>query len=125
MNAVVDDLLAGRTPPGFDDLRAQATARVLAGKRIDAMAFVRPEIVQLPRWRSRAVEFVQATPNDRCAHWDWHMFVEWVRARPEPDDGEWVARMDRLSGRSDEPVQSRGVLQRLASWRRSASGRRS
>lgn len=100
MHGVVDDLLRGRVPEGFDETRARETARILALKRVDAMAHVRPEVKLLNRWRSRAVEFVLATPNEKCAHWDASMFAEWVRDHRGPDDDGWLVLDDVINSRT-------------------------
>lgn len=99
MNSVVAALLRGETPEGFDELRSRHTARILAGKRVDAMAHVRPELTLLPQWRPRAIEFVLATPNDHCAHWDADMFGEWVRDHPRDGDTAWSAVEEVRAGR--------------------------
>lgn len=104
MSAVVDRLLRGEVLQGFDELRSRETARILALKRVDAMAYVRPEIALLPRWRPRAVDFVLATPNDHCAHWDWQMFVEWVRDHSDANDTEWLSMIEVFTGRRQRAV---------------------
>lgn len=98
-SGVVGELLRGRTPEGFDELRSRHTGRILAMKRVDGMTHVRPEIALLPRWRDRAIAFVLATSAGSCAHWDAEMFVEWVRDRPAADDGDWVVLDDLRAGR--------------------------
>lgn len=98
-SGVVGELLRGRTPEGFDELRSRHTGRILAMKRVDGMTHVRPEIALLPRWRDRAIAFVLATPAASCAHWDAEMFVEWVRDHPYPGDDDWVVLDDIRCGR--------------------------
>lgn len=99
MSGVVNELLRGRVPPGFDERQARETARILAHKRVDAIAHVRPDVRLLPDWRKRAVSFVFATPNEKCAHWDAEMFAEWVRDHPTEQDADWLALDDVRTGR--------------------------
>lgn len=118
MADVVGQLLRGHTPEGFDELRARHTARILAMKRVTAMVHLRPEIVLLPDWRERAIEFALATPSGRGAPWDTEMFAEWVRDHPLDGDADWLILDDVCGGRRRAARVQIGGRRHLV-WRRS------
>jgi len=80
---VLTDLLAGRTPDGFDAGGTALTTRVLHHKRSSAALQVAPELAELPDWRRRFHEFAADHPLAGCAHDDVRAFAATV------DDPEW------------------------------------
>jgi len=90
---VLDDLLAGRTPDGFDPAGARLTSRVLLAKRSSAAAYVAPELRLLPRWRERFHAWAAEHPQDGCAHDDVAAFAESLGDEP------WVGLHEVYAGR--------------------------
>ena len=83
---VLDDLLAGRVPDGFDPAGSAATTRVLHRKRSAAARAACPEITELPDWRARFHAYAAEHPVDGCAHDDVRRFAASLPAA----DGDWV-----------------------------------
>lgn len=103
---VLDDLLAGRTPAGFDPAGTGLTTRVLHHKRSSAALRVAPELADLPDWRGRFHAFAADHPLRGCAHDDVRAFAatlgaaddDWLRLH-EVYDGRRRAAWVRIDGR--------------------------
>lgn len=76
---VLDDLLAGRRPDGFDARGTAMTTRVLHRKRSDAALRAAEELEFLPDWRPRFHAWAADQPQAGCAHDDVHAFVDHLR----------------------------------------------
>lgn len=117
---VLDDLLAGRVPDGFDPAGSAATTRVLHRKRSAAALGVAPELAELPRWRERFHAWAAGHPADGCAHDDVHAFAtslsatdpDWVRLH-EVHDGARRLAWIRMDGRRVLLVRAGGSVLRL------------
>lgn len=101
---VLDHLLAGSTPDGFDARGTAMTTRVLLGKRADAVARVAPEVEHLPGWRDLFRAWAASHPTDGCAHDDLRGFVASLGEHPwvalhEVHDGRRRLAWTRLDGR--------------------------
>jgi len=104
--AVLDDLLAGRVPDGFDPVGSAATTRVLHRKRSAGAVHACPELAELPRWRDRFHAWAAAHPAQGCAHDDVRRFAQslavtdpdWVRLH-EVHDGARRLAWIRIDGR--------------------------
>lgn len=90
---VLDALLAGRTPEGFDARGTAMTTRVLLGKRADGVEHLAPELADLPDWRDRFRTWAAAHPKEGCAHDDLRGFVASLGDHP------WVVLHDVYDGR--------------------------
>lgn len=100
---VLDDLLAGRTPPGFDAAGTTATTRVLHHKRSSAAHHAAPELDLLPDWRARFHAWAVQHPQQGCAHDDVRAFLAttdegWLRLH-EVYDGRRRWALTRIAGR--------------------------
>jgi hypothetical protein len=80
---VLAELLAGRTPAGFDPDGTALTTRVLHHKRSSAALRAAPELAELSNWRLRFHRFAAEHPQEGCTHDDVNAFAETV------DDPEW------------------------------------
>ncbi|GGU25802.1 hypothetical protein GCM10007979_25760 [Nocardioides albus] len=89
---VLDDLLAGRTPPGFDPAGTTATTRVLHHKRSSAAHNAAPELDQLPDWRARFHAWAAQHPQQGCAHDDVRAFLATIGT-------DWLHLHDVYEGR--------------------------
>lgn len=90
---VLNDLLAGRRPDGFDARGTAMTTRVLHRKRSDAALRAAEELELLPDWRSRFHAWAADQPQAGCAHDDVHAFVGQLRQHAgASDDGlaDWL-----------------------------------
>lgn len=92
--AVLDDLLAGRTPAGFDPTGAALATRVLLTKRASAAAQVAPEIDEWPEGRAALRIWAADHPPSGCAHDDVRGFVGWL-TDGAPGAGVALARAGR------------------------------
>jgi hypothetical protein len=90
---VLDDLLAGRTPPGFDPRGSALTSRVLHAKRSGAALRAAPELTLLPGWRRRFHGWAAEHPQTGCAHDDVRAFVAFLGDEP------WVRAHEVYDGR--------------------------
>jgi hypothetical protein len=100
---VLDDLLAGRTPPGFDAAGTTATTRVLHHKRSSAAEHAAPELDLLPDWRARFHTWAAQHPQQGCAHDDVRDFLttigaDWLRLH-EVYEGRRRLALTRIAGR--------------------------
>ncbi|NHN56311.1 hypothetical protein G9U51_11040 [Calidifontibacter sp. DB0510] len=109
---VVDDLLHGRVPDGFDALRARHTARILAMKRVDAIERACEEVTWLPGWRDLAVRFCFEQPTRGCAHTDRDEFIAWLRRNDLARN--WIRLADVYAGRRRSTVYDGDLV---VSWR--------
>jgi hypothetical protein len=117
---VLDDLLAGRVPDGFDPAGSAATTRVLHRKRSAAALGVAPELADLPDWRRRFHAWAAEHPVDGCAHDDVRAFTaslgttdpDWVRLH-EVHDGARRLSWIRIDGRRVLLVRAGGSVLRL------------
>lgn len=91
--SVLEALLGGRTPAGFDARGTAMTTRVLVGKRADAVEGVAPEVEHLPGWRDLFRSWATTHPQDGCAHDDLRGFVASLGEHP------WVALHEVHDGR--------------------------
>lgn len=82
---VLDDLLAGRRPDGFDARGTAMTTRVLHRKRSDAALRAAEELEYLTDWRPRFHAWAAEHPQAGCAHDDVHAFVIHLREHGQPD----------------------------------------
>lgn len=82
---VLDDLLAGRRPDGFDVRGTAMTTRVLHRKRSDAAEGAAEELDFLPDWRLRFHAWAADQPPAGCAHDDVHAFVGHLRQKATAD----------------------------------------
>ncbi|MXG91423.1 hypothetical protein [Nocardioides flavescens] len=122
---VLDDLLAGRVPAGFDPVGSAATTRVLHRRRSAAALHVAPELAQLPGWRDRFHAWAAAHPAEGCAHDDVRGFAASL-ARTDPDglrllevhDGARRVAWIRIDGRRVLLVRLRDSVLRLTQRRR-------
>lgn len=104
-HAVLDDLLAGRTPPDFEPRGTAMTTRVLHHKRSSAALHVAPELAELDGWRPLFHAWAGSHPLQGCAHDDVRAFVatlpataaDWVRLH-EVYDGRRRAAFVRVRG---------------------------
>lgn len=100
---VLDDLLAGRTPAGFDVRGTTLTTRVLHHKRSSAAHRVAPELALLPGWRELFHRWAVDHPQEGCAHDDVRSFAATVegpwRRLHEVYDGRRRAALGRVGGR--------------------------
>jgi len=93
---VLTDLLAGRTPAGFDPGGTALTTRVLHHKRSSAALRVAPELAELPNWRRRFHAFAADHPQAGCAHDDVMAFAatvddpDWRRLHEVYDGSRWA-----------------------------------
>ena len=100
---VLDDLLAGRTPPGFEPAGTTATTRVLHHKRSSAAEHAAPELDLLPDWRVRFHTWAAQHPQQGCAHDDVRDFLttigaDWLRLH-EVYEGRRRLALTRIAGR--------------------------
>lgn len=108
---VLDDLLAGRTPPGFSAAGTALTTRVLHHKRSSAALHAAPELRFWDGWRERFHAWAAVHPQQGCAHDDVSAFAAsldndaWVRLH-EVYDGRRRVFVGRLGGR---PILAVGV----------------
>lgn len=86
--AVLDALLRGEVPTGFDPAAAGLTARVLLRKRSDAALHAAPELAHLPGWREAFHRHALSGPSDGCAHDDVALFVAGLDDVTDPG-GDW------------------------------------
>ena len=77
---VLDDLLAGRTPPGFAPAGTALATRVLLTKRAVAAERLAPEAAEWAGWREAFRDWAAEHPAEGCAHDDLRRFAEWLRA---------------------------------------------
>lgn len=91
---VLDDLLAGRTPAGFDATGTALATRVLLTKRATAAAHVAPELDEWPGGRDAFRRWAAAGPPRGCAHDDVRGFGAWL-ADGAPGAPPEVARAGR------------------------------
>jgi hypothetical protein len=102
---VLDDLLAGRVPAGFDPAGAAMTTTVLHRKRSSAAVGAAPELRELDRWRERFHAWCAVHPQEGCAHDDVRRFVEALDGEPdwrrlhEVYDGRRSLALVRVGGR--------------------------
>jgi hypothetical protein len=100
---VLHDLLAGRTPPGFDPAGTTATTRVLHHKRSSAAHHAAPELDLLPDWRGHFHAWAAQHPQQGCAHDDVRAFLtsidaDWLRLH-EVYEGRRRFALTRIAGR--------------------------
>jgi hypothetical protein len=93
---VLDDLLAGRVPAGFDPGGAAMTTRVLHRKRSSAVEKVAPEILELPGWPARFHAWAATSTPGSCGHDDLERFVATLDAEERRN---WTALHDVMAGR--------------------------
>jgi len=98
---VLDDLLAGRRPDGFDARGTAMTTRVLHRKRSDAALRAAEELEFLPDWRPRFHAWAADQPQAGCAHDDVQAFVGHLRQDVQPDTP--LANWHRLHGLAAGP----------------------
>ena len=95
---------AGEPPAGFDPGRVQATARLLADKRLRSAARACPALRRELGARLSALfgEFTRATrsPTSHDAHADADCFLGWLRNRGELTDGLRVVAIELRLRRS-------------------------
>jgi hypothetical protein len=91
---VLDDLLAGRVPEGFDPAGAAMTTLVLHRRRSSAALAAAPELRELDRWRERFHAWCAAHPQEGCAHDDVRRFA----ASPAVD-ADWRRLHEVYDGR--------------------------
>jgi hypothetical protein len=120
--AVLDDLLAGRVPAGFDAAGSALTTTVLHRKRSSAALRAVPELAELDGWRERFHAWCAAHPQEGCAHDDVRAFV----ASLEP--GDWTRLHEVYDGRRSLALvrvgRRRELVVRLGTrvWRYSRRG---
>ncbi|WP_109505218.1 hypothetical protein [Nocardioides speluncae] len=85
---VLDDLLAGRLPDGFDARGTAMTTRVLHRKRSDAALRAAEELQFLPGWRQHFHAWAGEHPQAGCAHDDVLAFVDHLRQHTGASDDE-------------------------------------
>lgn len=101
--AVLDDLLAGRTPAGFSAPGTTLTTRVLHHKRSSAALHAAPELRFWTGWRERFHAWSADHPQEGCAHDDVTAFAAslgddaWVRVH-EVYDGRRRLFVGRVAG---------------------------
>lgn len=124
---VLDDLLAGRTPPGFDAAGTTATTRVLHHKRSSAAHHAAPELDLLPDWRARFHAWAGQHAQQGCAHDDVRAFLatigaDWVRLH-EVYDGRRRLALTRIDGRRVLTVGLGSQIWHLSrrTWKRSST----
>ena len=93
-HTVLDDLLAGRTPPSFDARGTSLTSRVLHRKRSAGALAVAPELAELPGWPDPFLAWAPDNPAVGCAHDDVRAFV----ASLEPNSA-WIRLHEVYDGR--------------------------
>ena len=80
---VLDDLLAGRVPDGFDPAGSAMTTLVLHRKRSSAAVRAVPELRELDGWRERFHAWCATQPLEGCAHDDVRRFVDTLADAPD------------------------------------------
>ncbi|MFW6773323.1 hypothetical protein ACOACO_03490 [Nocardioides sp. CPCC 205120] len=99
---VLDALLHGVVPPGFDPAGAATTTRVLLRKRSDAAVRAAPELALLPDWRPRFHTWAATRPAQGCGHDDVDAFAAALRADgppAAPGTADWLRLHDVHAGR--------------------------
>ncbi|NMD56496.1 MULTISPECIES: hypothetical protein [Tsukamurella] len=89
--AVLEDLLAGRVPPGVDAAGAALTGRVLAVKRANSAARACPPLRALPGWPGGFVEYAASHAKADCSAHDARDYIEWLRRHGTTAERAWVA----------------------------------
>jgi hypothetical protein len=124
---VLNDLLAGRTPPGFDPAGTTATTRVLHHKRSSAAHHAAPELDLLPDWRARFHAWAAQHPQQGCAHDDVRTFLatigpDWLRLH-EVYEGRRRIALTHISGRRVLTVGLGSQIWHLRrrTWKRSST----
>ncbi|MDF9717976.1 hypothetical protein INN71_09465 [Nocardioides sp. ChNu-153] len=87
---VLDALLRGAVPPGFDPTGAATTTRVLLRKRSDAAVRAVPELAQLPGWRDRFHAWAATCPAQGCGHDDADAFAAALATSSDAVEREWA-----------------------------------
>lgn len=95
---VLDDLLSGRVPDGFDPRGAALTSRVLAIKRASSVARACPVIRTLPTWPAGFVDYAAEHPKGDCSAHDARDYIAWLRAAGSGEERAWVAAESVHSG---------------------------
>lgn len=88
---VLDDLLSGRVPDGFDARGATLTSRVLAVKRAASAARACPPLTTLPGWPRVFADYAAAHPKTDCSAHDARAYIEWLREHGTVEQRSWVA----------------------------------
>lgn len=120
-SAVLDALLAGRVPAGFDPRTALATGETLVGKRFGEARAVVPELTP---YRAEFLAWARTHPRDGCACADARAFARdrahdcarlrhWLRTREVYDRARRVALV-RAVGRWELVVGVRNTVLHLA-----------
>lgn len=76
---VLTDLLAGRTPEGFDAAQCAMTSQILLNKRATVASYACVELMLLPGWRRTFASYAAQTPEHGCGHEDVAGFAKWLR----------------------------------------------
>lgn len=84
---VLDALLRGEVPAGFDAAAAGLTSRVLLRKRSDAALRAAPELAHLPGWREAFHRHALSGPAEGCARDDVARFVSGLDDVTDPGGG--------------------------------------
>ena len=95
---VLEDLLAGRVPSGFDPVGAALTGRVLAVKRAGSAARALPALRSLPGWPAGFLGYAAEHPKADCSAHDARAYVTWLRAHGTGAERAWVAVESVRSG---------------------------
>lgn len=88
---VLDDLLSGRVPRGFDSRGAALTSRVLAVKRAGSAGRACPQLRSLPTWPHGFLDYAAGHPKADCSAHDARAYIAWLRAEGSADERAWVA----------------------------------
>ena len=112
---VLDDLLRGRVPDGFDARGAALTSRVLAVKRADSAARACQPLAELPGWPGVFVDYAVAHPKTDCSAHDARAYIAWLRDNGTPEQRSWVAVETVRSGARRWSITNGRLVFRLGS----------
>lgn len=115
---VLDALLAGQVPTGFDPRTTRAAGALLRNKRRYEAVRARPELRSLPDWRNRFDAWARQNPRQGCACSDAHAFVASVDddGLPEPLRSWWRTQQVYDGLRRLALVRRHGRRELLMGW---------
>lgn len=118
-SAVLDALLGGEVPAGFDARTTQAAGALLRNKRRYEAVRARPELHCLPDWRNRFDAWARQNPRQGCACLDARAFVTNVADEgrlPEPLHSWWTTQQVYDGLRQIALVHRAGRRELLLGW---------
>ncbi|MDF0530068.1 hypothetical protein P0W64_06325 [Tsukamurella sp. 8F] len=95
---VLDAMLAGRVPDGFDPRGVHRSIRILHGKRASSAARAFPPLRRLPGWPEVFFAYAGEGPKRGCSAEDAREFIAWLRCHAARDQRRWIRAEEQRVG---------------------------